>query len=477
MCFRRVKGHIGRPGPTCQNIPIQFNEENSNDGMASKEPNHEENSLGNHEPENEHEPENDGSDKHTGPEQVEINKALQQTLTILCSQMKELTTEVLTLKQQVPTNVPVNTNGGSSAGQSGPNDQPTPGGSGGANPGGAGGARTNPGQHRSSETWDGPLMLELPTPVRTAMAKPPEGTSGTTRGNSNGTIEYYFGSVGGATSNSSQELRRQHQIEFLKPLGPNILVDREVLVPGIEEQTIRSALAGEYILLDGFLTNFAVNMNFDGKENSGRGEGGRPRRGRRWVYNFQTWNEAWTNYERLMVSYHGADVHKYMSKYRLRILDLDRKHYWSCVQKFDVKYRNMISGFTVRFTPIDSELLNEELGPTTIRLNAQRCDYCGGYDHFLLACPFYDVPGLAPGAGRGRGTANRNIQGQICFRYNERGCYDPSCARLHKCWNCRGELPAPQCEKRGPCSQSYQGDARQSNYQNQQQGQYVPPRN
>ena len=86
VCFQKVKGHAGRPRPTCTNIPIPYNpDKDDTDGeeMASNEKEME--SLGNPEPD---QPEPDPE------EQGRINKLLQETLIEVCAQLKELKSDV-----------------------------------------------------------------------------------------------------------------------------------------------------------------------------------------------------------------------------------------------------------------------------------------------------------------------------------------------------------------------------------------------
>ena len=367
VCFQRVKGHIGRPGPTCQNIPSNFNR---NSDTEDETPVMATNVNTNKDPV----PDPPIEQVFDANEQCKINKTLQETLMVLCSQMKDLTDEVLTLKaakdvHEVPPPTSNNSKGSSIPPRPAPRNLPpvhSGGPNGGARPKEPPRAPIEIQDDQEDSNWGDHPILEVPTPLRAAISKSPEGTTG----HSGTSIQYYLGSSGGSTKDSTPAPTSAN-IDLLRPIGSSIQLDKEVTVPGMPDKCILSALNGEYILLDWFLTNFSPDVNVEGFIDNSE----RSKRKRRYIYNFLSWNEAWTNYERLMVSYHGLELYKIMSKYRTKIQDLEKRHYWSAVSKFDVHHRTFLSGFSVKFTPLNSEMITEHLGPSTLRPNAQRCDY------------------------------------------------------------------------------------------------------
>ena len=46
------------------------------------------------------------------------------------------------------------------------------------------------------------------------------------------------------------------------------------------------------------------------------------------------------------------------------------------------------------------------------------------------------------GSAKGKG---KNKKKQTCYAYNNEGCTDSACERVHKCWFCSGDHPGSEC--------------------------------
>ena len=128
-------------------------------------------------------------------------------------------------------------------------------------------------------------------------------------------------------------------------------------------------LKGKYLTLDTFLFNLVVNaeVNHSG-ETSGEADGvAKPHRGKKLMYNYILWSEAWTNYMRLMVNYHGPRLFNVMTAYQMHILDLDRKYVWHAVHSFDVAHRRALSYRSIKFDDINVLTTNSYMNSTTIK--------------------------------------------------------------------------------------------------------------
>ncbi len=88
----------------------------------------------------------------------------------------------------------------------------------------------------------------------------------------------------------------------------------------MSEATIKSALNGEFIHLDHFLLNFTKSQEGLGElEQFVDSEGQvtyKPRRAKRRINNLQTWREALSNYEKLIISFHGMQLYDTIWEYR-----------------------------------------------------------------------------------------------------------------------------------------------------------------
>jgi hypothetical protein len=219
-------------------------------------------------------------------------------------------------------------------------------------------------------------------------------------------------------------------------------------IEGISDQTIKSALKGEFIHLENFLLNLVVSPEGEGELCQIREEDGnviyKPKRAKRKIMNIQTWLEAWQNYERLMMNYHRTfDLYEYMSDYRAFICEIDRKYVWSAIAAYDIRHRAQLSRKSVEFCKPNLSLQAQLLDSSALRTNVPRCYRCRSFQHSVSECPFpQGAPRLAP----------QKKKTEICRNFNNLKCVVSNCSRKHVCKGCYGELPFELCSKNGPCS-------------------------
>ncbi len=169
--------------------------------------------------------------------------------------------------------------------------------------------------------------------------------------------------------------------------------------------------------------------------------------------------EAWHNYERLLLSFHGFHLHGACTKYKLLMLSLDRKYIWSSLAILDMRHRLSLSGHSVQFDTIDSVLFSSIMDPTTVKTAATWCYLCKSFDHAIGECPF---PSSAStpynktirghrAAAQGYQTSTIS-QAEVCNNFNNLYCVLTSCKRLHVCRSCRGHLPYELCVKQWHCT-------------------------
>ncbi len=95
-------------------------------------------------------------------------------------------------------------------------------------------------------------------------------------------------------------------------------------IPGIPDKTTWHCLQDEYVCLDEFLQNYTVNnpevQDIQSYVDSSRNVAYKNKRQKRRVNSFNTWLEAWHNYGRLLLSFHGFHLYDACTKYKLLML-------------------------------------------------------------------------------------------------------------------------------------------------------------
>ena len=236
-------------------------------------------------------------------------------------------------------------------------------------------------------------------------------------------------------------------------------------IPGLSNRQIQSALRGECVNLENFLTN---NFQLDNVSElqSVIDEAGnlayRPKSAKRRISNLSTWLESWGNYTRIMVRYHGVCCFEIFSQYMMYIIQLDRIYNWYAVYMFDMRHRASLPYHCVEYMSINSNLMHTIFNATCVR-NIPRCARCKADDHLVASCPF---PAPAPTAqassaqkgGRQKSTGNLS-RTEVCDNFNKMRCNFSACRRQHVCIGCGGELPQQLCAKHGKCAGSHQQHA------------------
>ena len=229
---------------------------------------------------------------------------------------------------------------------------------------------------------------------------------------------------------------------------------------GISQKTIDSAVLGMYVDLSDLLPPIGASMFVNNPElepclDNDNVVTYRAKKHSRKVVNYDTWAQAWTVYEKLMVSVLGSYVYEFMADYRQFIADSNKKFTWTCVALYDYRHRVKLSALPnlmsrVSFSIPSSEFLPVILDATAIRPNAPRCPRCRGYDHLLPACPFPETAQKQTASGgQGKGQAGS----EICQNFNRERCQlGEKCKRIHKCRVCKGAMPFSKCAISGPCA-------------------------
>lgn len=228
------------------------------------------------------------------------------------------------------------------------------------------------------------------------------------------------------------------------PSGVNFISDKIAL----------TALRGEYVMLDEFLTQYNFDINDEEYKSVVDSDGNvtvKPKKRKRVINSFARWEEAYTNYERLMVYYGGYEMYDQMVRYRVYIASVNRKYKWQAVAMYDARHRLDLAGrHSCRFAELNSDLANTILDSTAIKLNAPRCPRCSAYDHVEVAeCPF---PARAAAAASKKPQTLFGGLGatatEICNNFNEGKCkWNEKCRRIHMCIRCKGPHPARECTK------------------------------
>ena len=281
--------------------------------------------------------------------------------------------------------------------------------------------------------------------------------------------------------------QRPDRVPGLKPILDRDDISRYCPVPGIPEKILKGALSGEYFVIEHFLLNNIVEQDESSKpmELCAQADGKvmyKAKRRTRAVYSFGTWLEAWLNYSRTMINYHGISVSEKVLTYIKHIQEYDRKHAWKLVENLDVQNRINHGGRDIEFSKIDVMLLfsNFDKGEKGQQRYNFKCEHCKTNDHYATSCPlqtntlnqpFQGNPGRQAGRSQ-RGSyqgatynssgyagsysnqrsGGRVLQDEPCDNWNDSRCYASSCRRLHICRSCGGNLPHSLCSRFGKCA-------------------------
>ena len=234
-------------------------------------------------------------------------------------------------------------------------------------------------------------------------------------------------------------------------------VQHKVHSQGVSARTIEQALDGEYCELNEFLSPIGATNNLQSNLECVMDDENRllyrAKRHTRKITNLDLWCQAWSVYEKLLIGVYGIELHSVMSDYRQFIMEANRKFNWTSIATYDFKHRSLISTSDTLsgrfdFSSPSQELLVTILDATAIRPNAIRCNKCRAYDHVAAGCPF---PEFQKAQSQVK-AQNSQVQNEICLNFNRDRCFNQKCRRIHKCKQCRGQLPYSKCILSGPCT-------------------------
>ena len=234
-------------------------------------------------------------------------------------------------------------------------------------------------------------------------------------------------------------------------------------VVNIPDKTVKAALNGEFVQISDFLNNYTIaSENITDLQQYVDSYGNvqyKPKRPRRRVTDYKSWSEAWLNYQKTVVNYHGLHLHDEMVNYHLQIMEYDTKFNWSAVAAFDMRHR---AGLSRQSPYFHSEMKSSNLSTTVmdatmIKPSAPRCPRCLSFDHTNVSmCPFpagaSPMAAAAPVQTQIQFKARRSTNTEICRNFNDGQCTFRQCRRQHICKLCGGSLPYIQCITQGSCA-------------------------
>ncbi len=249
------------------------------------------------------------------------------------------------------------------------------------------------------------------------------------------------------------------------PLGT---MQYKLRAQGISARAIDSAIEGEFCDLCEFLAPIGSASNiannelepiFDSNTNTVTY---RPKKFKRQIVNYDSWYQAWCNFEKLMVAVHGVAIHEVLSDYRTFIMEANKKFVWGAVAMYDFRHRSKLGSLytladRLKFSEPSNELINTVLDATAVKPNAIRCQRCRGHDHIVSNCPFPEAQKTSQNQTQNRQQAG--VSGEICLNFNRERCSSDKCKRRHVCNKCKGQMPHSQCKVSGPCARSQVSNA------------------
>ena len=116
----------------------------------------------------------------------------------------------------------------------------------------------------------------------------------------------------------------------------------------------------------------------------------------------------------------------------MRIIELNKKYWWSNVQDWDRQVREGKAGESIDFVKYDAAEFCFHFDKSTIRQVILKCYKCGDTRHLLEDCPFRKAPGAGAGGRRGL-EQERNFEGikaDPCINFNNKKCYLEYCRKI-----------------------------------------------
>ena len=130
-------------------------------------------------------------------------------------------------------------------------------------------------------------------------------------------------------------------------------IDIATLKPhaSVPDKVIRNALEGKYCQLDELLYMGRKKEKEENMETvwvNGKMEV-RNKEKKKKIWDMAGWLEAWGTYENVMTKYHGIAAYEKLHIYKMRIIELNKKYWWSNVQDWDKLVREDKCGETIDF--------------------------------------------------------------------------------------------------------------------------------
>ena len=227
----------------------------------------------------------------------------------------------------------------------------------------------------------------------------------------------------------------------------------------VPDKIIRSALQGNYCTLDDLLHDGKKKEKEELMETvwvNGKMEV-RNKEKKKKIWDVVTWLEAWGAYEHLMTKYHGLPAYQQLHSYKMRIIELNKKYWWSNVQEWDRQVREDKAGESIDFIKYDAADFCFHFDKSTIKQVILKCYKCGDTRHLLEDCPFRKAPGAGAGGRRGleQERSYEGVKPDPCINFNNKQCYLEYCRKSHVCRKCGGNMPYTDCKHYGQCANAW----------------------
>ena len=256
------------------------------------------------------------------------------------------------------------------------------------------------------------------------------------------------------TTKQNTEMSAIHQqvpVIHSESVGPSQAENEVVTLHGgvkIPAKTKNAALRGEFINLAEFLLDSETpSLNeLEPFMNNGNVTF-RQKKTRKVIDSFSRWLNAWSNYERLLVS-NMPELYLCMLEYRQFLQSCDLKYQWSAVHAYDCRFRAKL-GETCSFqlNSVQNDLFVIIFDATAVKRNIRACHRCKSLDHLANNCPVPLSNTLeekkTPAKSKGERFFHQGVE--ICNNYQSGRCGFPSCRRAHVCQKCRGPDSFERC--------------------------------
>ena len=218
----------------------------------------------------------------------------------------------------------------------------------------------------------------------------------------------------------------------------------------LDNKTIESALAGECVNLEDFISSqynecdeLKSHIDFMGNVQV------KTVKSRKSVSNVLKWLECWVNYEMLMSRHFGHAVYVEMAKYRSFMIGISQKYKFSHVNAYDVRHRQRLAHTgSFLFSLVDHDLYVTKFDSSAVK-GSSKCSKCASIEHTTSECSVNKPTGAGRGTnkrGSNRGRRGGTGRSEICYNYQTGNCnWGGDCIRRHKCAGCGGDNPQSSC--------------------------------